>query len=136
MTDGSDLGPDDALSKLCFILSPDHEVTKAVGRMQAEVGSVMSEIADLKSERECILATRKFWIFSEREMIRRRDLPACRARAEERENYVIRLQDQVVRHQRKSEDAINLLRPVAEGNPDDAANICVEVYKLLSKEKL
>lgn len=28
--------------------------------------------------------------------------------------------------------ALELLKPVTEGNPDDAANICVEVFKILS----
>lgn len=76
-------------------LSDDRLRSDAVAELaRSRAATLGAEVADLKSERECILATRKFWIFSDREMIRRRDLAACRAHAEEREKFVHDLHDE------------------------------------------
>lgn len=60
-----------------------------------ELIALRTENLDLKAERECLLVSRKYWPFSAREAVRRRDIEACRIAGEKRDQFVADLQEEL-----------------------------------------
>ncbi len=72
----------------------ENEVKRKIERSgeDLELAALRDEVARLRTERDCVLATRKVWPFHVREAIRRRDLSACAELAEGDEKFVADLQ--------------------------------------------
>ncbi len=94
-----------------------------------ELASLRAEVVRLKAERECILATRKFWPFSVREAIRMLDLKACAEIAEQRDQFVADIQTARDRARNEAERARETLayeHSLCADTMDEAINLETE----------